>query len=298
MGEGFTPLVEARWNGQPVYFKLEYLAPTGSFKDRGTTVLVSFLKGRGVREVVEDSSGNAGASLAAYSARAGIKAHIYVPAYASPPKKAQIAVYRADLITVEGPREKAAEAVRQAAKRGFYYASHYYNPFIIEGMKTVAYELWEQLGQAPDNIVLPVGHGTLRLGIYQGFKDLHEAGVVPSLPRLYGVQAANCAPLYEAFRKGMEDVGDYEARPTVAEGISIVRPLRAREILKAVRETGGSIVAVDEERILRARDDLACIGFYVELTSAVPLAALESIRVNPKELTVIPLTGNGLKDIG
>ncbi|HDN78981.1 MAG TPA: pyridoxal-phosphate dependent enzyme [Chloroflexi bacterium] len=295
MGEGFTPLVKARRDGASVYLKLEFLAPTGSFKDRGTTVLVSHLKSIGVEEVVEDSSGNAGASLAAYCARAGIKARIYVPAHASPPKRAQIAVYRAELVTVEGPREKAAEAVREAADRGFYYASHYYNPLIIEGMKTVAYELWEQLGRAPDNVVLPVGHGTLLLGIYKGFKEIQEAGLIPSLPRLFGVQSLNCAPLYEAFKKGAEDVGSYVAKPTLAEGISIARPLRAREILAAVRATGGEILAVEEERILRARDDLASMGFYVELTSAVPLAGLSLLNLPEDQLTVIPLTGSGLK---
>lgn len=295
MGEGFTPLVEARWEGLPLFFKLEYLAPTGSFKDRGTTILVSFLKSQGIQEVVEDSSGNAGASLAAYAARAGIKARIYVPAYASPPKKTQIALYGAELVEIEGPRERAAEAVRRAAEGGTYYASHYHNPIILEGMKTVAYEIWEQLGRPPDNVILPVGHGTLLLGLYRGFRDLYEAGLISKPPRLYGVQAANCAPLYEAFRKGWDDVRACEARPTVAEGISIVRPLRAREILKAVRETEGGIVAVEENRIIDARDRLAHIGFYVELTSAVPLAALDLLNLSPKELTVIPLTGNGLK---
>ncbi len=294
MGEGLTPLVQAEWKGMPVYFKLEYLAPTGSFKDRGTSVLVSFLKSAGLKEVVEDSSGNAGASLAAYSARAGIRARIFVPAHASPAKKSQIAVYGAELVEIEGPREEAARAVREEAEIGHYYASHYYNPLVLEGMKTAAYEIWEQLGRAPDAIVLPVGHGTLLLGLHRGFRDLLEAGLVSSVPALYGVQARNCSPLFEAFRLGLEDVPEYTPKPTVAEGISIARPLRAKEILQAVRETGGKILAVEEEEILRARRELALRGFFVEPTSATAAAALDHLLL-PGKTIVVPLTGSGLK---
>ena len=296
LGEGLTPLVDARWRGRDVLFKLEYLAPTGSFKDRGTTVLVSFLAGLGVDEVVEDSSGNAGASLAAYAARAGIKARIFVPAYASPAKKAQIAVYGAELVEVEGPRENAARAVQKAAAKGAYYASHYHNPLIIEGMKTMAYEIWEQLeGRVPDNVVAPVGHGTLLLGLYRGFGELVEAGLARKIPRLFGVQSQNCAPLAAAFESGAQEVRELPARRTVAEGISIVKPLRGSEILRAVRGTGGRIVAVPEEGILPAREELARLGFYVEPTSAVPLAGLELLGLGPGEVTVGPLTGSGLK---
>lgn len=295
MGEGLTPLVKVNWKGMPVYFKLEYLSPTGSFKDRGTTVLVSFLRGMGIREVVEDSSGNAGASLAAYAARAGMRARIFVPAHASPAKKAQIAIYGAELMEVKGPREEAAKAVREEAEKGFYYASHYYNPLILEGMKTVAYEIWEQLGKIPDAVVLPVGHGTLLLGLYQGFRDLLEAGLASSMPVLYGVQARNCSPLFEAFRLGVEEVAGYNPVPTIAEGISIARPLRAKEILRAVRETGGEILAVEEGEILKGREELARKGFFVEPTSAVAVAALDHLLHLRGKILVIPLTGSGLK---
>ncbi len=297
MGEGLTPLVEAEWEGMPVHFKLEYLAPTGSFKDRGTAVLVSFLKSMGVKEVVEDSSGNAGASLAAYAARAGIRARIFVPSHASPAKKIQIALYGAELVEVEGPREGSARAVQEEAEKGYYYASHYYNPLILEGMKTAAYEIWEQLGRAPDAIVLPVGHGTLLLGLYRGFRDLLEAGLISSMPALYGAQARNCSPLFEAFRLGLESVPEYIPTPTVAEGISIARPLRAKEILKAVRETGGGILTVDEDEILRARKELALKGFFAEPTSAVAAAALAYLCHLSGKTIVVPLTGNGLKSL-
>ena len=299
LGEGLTPLVETEVYGAKILCKLEFLAPTGSFKDRGAAVLVSKLKEMGVERVVEDSSGNAGASLAAYCARAGIEAQIYVPAHASPAKLAQIAVYGANLVTVEGPREEAARAVQEAAAEGRgYYASHYWSPFVIEGLKTVAYELWEQLGgRAPHNLVLPAGHGTLLLGAYRGFKDLLAAGLIEELPRLFPVQARACAPLHEAYRRGLDDVAPVEEGRTVAEGIRIARPVRGRQVLAAVRETDGRVLAVDDGEALEARDELARRGLYVEPTSAVAIAALRELAPDPAQITVVPLTGSGLKVI-
>jgi len=222
LGEGFTPLIETDIYGMEILCKLEFLAPTGSFKDRGATVLVSKLKEMGVKRVVEDSSGNAGASLAAYCARAGIEAEIYVPAHASPAKLAQIAVFGAKLVKVDGPRENAASAAQEAASEALslgYYASHYYNPFSIEGLKTFAYEVCEQLGwRAPDNVIFPVGHGTLLLGAYRGFKDLQAAGIIAHLPRLLAVQARSCAPIYEAYRQRRDDVPHIEQGETVTRG--------------------------------------------------------------------------------
>ena len=298
LGEGFTPLVETQVYGTKIHCKLEFLAPTGSFKDRGTAVLVNVLRGLGVKRVVEDSSGNAGASLAAYAARSGIEAAIYVPAYASPNKLAQIAVYEARLVKVEGPRERAAQAVQEAAAQGAYYASHYYNPFTLEGLKTIAYEIWEQLGErAPDNLVLPVGQGTLLLGAYRGFKDLLTVGLIERLPRLFAVQAEPCAPLYEAYQRGLDDAFPIEKGQTVAEGISIAQPVRGRQVLAAVRETGGAVLAVSDEETLRARDELARCGLYVEPTSAVAIAALLRLRglIGLEEIAIVPLTGSGLK---
>jgi threonine synthase len=298
LGEGFTPLVATQVYGTKIHCKLEFLAPTGSFKDRGTAVLINVLRGLGVKRVVEDSSGNAGASLAAYAARSGIEAEIYVPAYASPNKLHQVAVYGAKLVEVEGPRERAAEAVQEAAAQGTYYASHYYNPFALEGLKTIAYEIWEQLGwRAPDNLVLPVGQGTLLLGAYRGFKDLLTAGLIERPPCLFAIQAEPCAPLYEAYKRGLDAAFPIEKSPTVAEGISTARPVRGRQILAAVQETGGAVLAVSDEETLRARDELARCGLYVEPTSAVAIAALLQLRgiVKLEELTVVPLTGSGLK---
>lgn len=289
LGEGGTPLVEVELYEQKVACKLEYLAPTGSFKDRGASVLVSALVEMGIKRVVEDSSGNAGASLAAYCARAGIEAQIYVPAHASPGKLAQIEVYGAKLIPVAGPRERAAQAAQQAAERG-YYASHYWNPLPLEGLKTEAYEICEDLGwQAPERVIVPVGQGTHLLGLYQGFTHLLHAKLIEKIPCLYGVQTWGCAPLYEAFRGR----AFMHPQPTVAEGISIREPIRGREVLEAVRATEGGMLAVTDEETLRAQDIIARQGLYVEPTSAVAVAALKQLSLGG--VTVISLTGSGLK---
>ena len=296
LGEGMTPLVEARWDDRPVYLKCESLNPTGSFKDRGTAVLVSALAAAGVESVVEDSSGNAGSSLAAYAARAGIRATIYVPAHASPAKKAQISAYGAKLVEVPGPRREAAQAVLRAVAKGAVYASHVYHPLIHHGMKTAAFELWEQLGRrAPDAIVLPVGHGSLLLGLAMGFKELRAAGCIQRPPRLYGVQAAACAPLVVAWERGLEEPEPVAEGETVAEGVRIAAPVRGREVLAAVRASGGGFVAVPDAETLGARERLAHQGFYVEPTSAVAVAALDRLRDRLAGTVVVVLTGSGFK---
>lgn len=298
LGEGLTPLVETQVYDTKIHCKLEFLNPTGSFKDRGTAVLINTLRELGVTSVVEDSSGNAGASLAAYAARSGIEAEVYVPAYASPNKLAQISVYGAKLVKVKGTRERTAQVVQEAAAQGAYYASHNYNPFPLEGLKTIAYEIWEQLDyRAPDNLVLPVGQGNLLLGAYRGFHDLLMAGLIEKPPRLFAIQAEPCAPLYEAYRRGLDDACPIEKKETIAEGISSAKPVRGRQILAAVRETGGAVLAVSDEATLRARDELALRGLYVEPTSAVAIAALLQLRdlIGLEEITVVPLTGSGLK---
>lgn len=290
LGEGMTPLVEARWGDLPLFFKCEFLNPTGSFKDRGTTVLVTALAAAGVTQVVEDSSGNAGSSLAAYAARAGIRATVYVPAHTSPAKRAQIAAYGAELVTVPGPRGEAARAVLEAAAAGAVYASHVYHPLITAGMKTAAYEIWEQLGgRSPDAVVLPVGHGSLFLGLAQGFAELGGR------PRLFGVQAAACAPLARAWEQGATDPLPVSEGETVAEGVRIARPVRGRAILEAVRASGGAIIAIPDEETLAARERLAHRGFFVEPTSALAVAALDRLRPHLQGTVVVVLTGNGLK---
>ena len=179
LGEGGTPMLERDWNGVPVQFKLEFMMPTGSFKDRGMTVMVSYLKSRGIDHVLEDSSGNAGASLSAYAAAGGMRCRILVPETASYPKIAQIAACGADVVTVRGSRQDVADAALRMSSE-IFYASHNWQPFFIEGTKTLAYELWESLGfRAPDNVVTPLGHGSNVLGLERGFDELLRNGEIP-----------------------------------------------------------------------------------------------------------------------
>lgn len=299
LGEGWTPLLDGAWHRAPVRFKLEFMMPTGSFKDRGTTVLVSYLKSRGVTDVLEDSSGNAGASLSAYAAAAGMGCRILVPETASYPKIAQIAACGADVVTIKGSRQDVAEAALRQSDQ-IFYASHNWQPFFVEGTKTLAYEIWEQSGfRAPDNLVVPLGYGSNVLGAERGFDELLRAGEIARRPRLFGVQAARCAPFAAAYREGVEHLVPTLVQPTMAEGIATPKPTRVAEVLRAVRETGGTVVAVEEGEIVEALRALARLGLYVEPTSAVAAAGLTRLLdagvIRPQETTVLVLTGSGLK---
>jgi threonine synthase len=299
MGEGWTPLVMRQWDGLPVVMKLEFMMPTGSFKDRGMTVLVSYLRSRGIEHVLEDSSGNAGASLSAYAAAAGMRCRILVPETASYPKIAQIAACGADVVTIKGSRQDVADAAMRMS-REIFYASHNWQPFFIEGTKTLAYELWEQLGfRAPAAVVVPLGYGSNVSGCARGFAELLRNGEIDKMPRLYGVQAANCAPYYEAYKARANALVDTTVTPTIAEGIASSKPTRVREVLTAVRDSGGAIVAVSEEDIVTALGALARTGLYVEPTSAAAAAGLSQLirsgAIKRGETTVLVLTGTGLK---
>lgn len=299
LGEGWTPLVWRHWRGLEIGFKLDYLMPSGSFKDRGMTVLVSYLKRHGVADVLEDSSGNAGASLATYAAAAGLRARILVPEHASYAKIAQMAAMGADVIKVSGTRQDVAdEAIRQAAGR--FYASHNLQPLFIEGTKTLAYELWEQLGfHAPDSVIAPVGYGSNISGCERGFDELLRNGGIARLPRLYGVQSERIAPVARAFVAGAEEPLPVDPGTTIAEGIASQRPHRGREVLAAVRRSRGAMLAVSEDAIVAALRSLAGLGLYVEPTSAVAVAGLDRLidagAIGPGERTVVVLTGSGLK---
>jgi len=284
-GEGMTPITEEKINGQVIHFKLEYLFPSGSYKDRGATVLISHMQEYGWKKLVEDSSGNAGASMATYAAKANIKSEIVISESTSPSKIRQLEMLGAEIIKVAGTREDVAEEAKQRADK-IYYASHSYNPFFFQGTKTFAYELWEQTGgKLPEEIFFPTGNGTLILGSFLGFMELMESGMIDVIPRLSAVQAENCAALL------YEDIEKFGT--TLAEGIAVKKPVRKTEILNAVGYTKGRLITVSEDEILTCWKNLANMGYYVEKTSAVGMAGW--IKVNCPQNSLVPLTGHGLK---
>ncbi|PCR91309.1 pyridoxal-phosphate dependent enzyme [Natrinema ejinorense] len=315
--EGFTPMVDApAWDAQ---FKLEYVFPTGSFKDRGATTTLSRAVELGVETVIEDSSGNAGASIATYAARAGLDAEIYMPADVNQSKL--MAIQRADArpVRIEGAREDVTAACLDAVEGDSrtdetatggrdapyqtgpgWYASHAWNPAFYAGTMTFAFEVAAQQGwTTPDALVLPIGHGTLFLGAYRGFSLLNEAGIVDEMPRLLGAQAAGYAPIVTALGGDPTDADD--ERTEIADGIQITEPARGTEILEAIEETGGDAIAIGSDPIETALDRLHRNGFYVEPTCAVAPAALEQYRedgvIDADDDVVVPLTGSGLKTL-
>lgn len=294
LGEGATPLVP--FGDRPgLWAKVEFASPTLSFKDRGAAVLVAKALEWRVDRLLCDSSGNAGTALAAYCARAGIECHVVVPAATRPAKLAAARAHGAHVHLVEGSRaDVAAAAIDAVARGGVFYGSHVWQPVFLEGTKTVAYELVEQLGRPPDTVVVPAGNGTLLLGVAKGFAELASAGVVASVPRLVAVQAAACAPV--AHQAGVGGPGPWG--DTVADGIAVAAPPRRAEMVAAVAATGGRWLTVTDDEVLAARDRLARRGWFVEPTGAVAVAA--AARLDPGGAdgeVVVPLCGAGLKAV-
>ena len=299
MGEGCTPLVQRRWGDHRPFFKLEWFNPTGSFKDRGTSVMLSVLRQQGVEAVLEDSSGNGGSSVAGFGAAGGLRVKILAPASTSPAKIAQVRAYGAAVQLVDGPRQESeAEAIRQSGET--FYASHNWQPFFLEGTKSFAYEMWEDLGfKAPDNVIMPVGAGSSLLGCAFGFRELLAAGQIAKLPRLFAAQPLNCSPIDASFGAGVDTPMPRAVAKTVAEGTAIAHPMRLRQIIGALRESGGATIAVPEREIAAALRTLAHQGLFVEPTCASAAAALDRLiaagTIASAETTVVILTGTGLK---
>jgi threonine synthase len=299
MGEGCTPLYRSNFRGAPCSFKLEWFSPTGSFKDRGASVLLSCLKQQGISAILEDSSGNGGAALAGYGAAAGMAVKVLVPQSTSPAKVAQARAYGADIVLVPGPRE-ATEAAAIKLASEIFYASHNWHPFFLQGTKTLGYEIWEDLGfKAPDNIIVPASAGSNLLGCHIAFKELMASGEIEQLPRLFASQPANCAPLHASFQAGANDYVEADFKPTIAEGTAIKRPIRLREMLAALRDSNGGTVAITEEEIIHASRELAASGLYVEPTCAHAAAGFAQLiasgEIDKDDETVAVLTGTGLK---
>jgi threonine synthase len=300
LGEPMTPLVAVEHGGRRVELKCDYLLPSGSYKDRGAATLMTHLRAIGVRRAVEDSSGNAAAALAAYAARAGIQLTVFCPASASPAKLAQIRLHGAGLRLIEGPRARATEALdAHVAASGEFYASHLWHPVFLEGIKTLAFEIAEQRGwRAPGAILCPVGAGSILLGLWLGFAELRRAALVEAMPRLFAVQSERNCPVVRAWERGAADVEPGPAEPTLAEGIAVA-PVRGREVLRALRETGGGAVRVAEGEIRSGLLALGRHGIGVEPTSAVVLPALDRLLaeggLGGGEDVALVLSGSALK---
>lgn len=299
LGEGLTPLIDKEWGVFRPLFKLDFLNPTGSFKDRGTSVMLSYLRERGMTEVLEDSSGNGGSSVAGYGAAGGMDVTIFAPSSTSPSKITQMRSYGANVELVDGPREASQDAAISHSDKTFY-ASHNWQAFFLQGTKTLAYEIWEDLGfSAPDSIIVPVGAGSSLLGCWLGFTELFHAGMISHIPRLFAAQPLNCSPVDASFTAHSGHVPNRKVLPTIAEGTAIKKPLRMVQILAALRDSGGSSVAVPEQDIAVALERLVSAGLFVEPTSATAAAALDILlkrgHIAKSETTVVLLTGSGLK---
>ena len=295
LGEGMTPVVRL---DDDVLLKMDYCMPTLSFKDRGAAVLMAHCKAIGVDAVVQDSSGNAGNSVAAYSARAGIDCEIFVPEGTSPQKIAMIAAHGARVNVIPGSREKCANACRAKVEReGKYYASHVYNPFFYEGTKTYLYEVYEQLGRLPQNLLIPVGNGTLFIGVVKALEEFLAAGLIAEMPNVFAVQSERCDPLARAAAAGLSQPAVVTPTPTMAEGIAIGVPMRGAEILAKIYQYNFQVITAPEERILAARAKLAQKGIYCEHTTAATYAAYLAHTEVHGILSdcLIPMCGAGLK---
>ena len=250
--------------------------------------------------MLEDSSGNGGASVAAYGAAGGMRVKVLAPAYTSPAKIAQVRAYGAEVQLVEGPREESQnEAIRQSNQ--IFYSSHNWQPFFLQGTKSIAYELWEDFDfEAPDNIIIPVGAGSNLLGCHIEFSELLAAGQIKKLPRLFAAQPLNCSPLDASFQAGVDTPVPRAVHKTIAEGTAITHPLRLREMIYALKETGGETVAVTEDEIVAALKRLARRGLFVEPTSAGAAAALAKLIerkvITARERTVVLISGTGVKN--
>jgi threonine synthase len=295
MKEGGTTLLPGLKN-QHVSYKLEFENPTGSFKDRGSTIEISHALANNYKQVICASTGNMGASIAAYAARANIPATIVVPRHVPENKIEQIEAYGAKLLKIKGDYTKAlkktwkmAEKNKKAMLTGDY-------PLRMQGQKTIAYEIAEQSGwKAPENVIVPVGNGTLLTSLYTGFWELRHIGFIKKIPRIIGVQAKGCNPLTKAWKKGAVEFTPIKDPKTIAGAIECGNPVFGQETLLIINETKGNMVSVSDSRMKKAKASLAHDeGLYSEYSGAAVQAVVEDYSFKGK--TIALLCGHGLKE--
>jgi threonine synthase len=313
---GFTPVFEPKalarsLNLRHLWIKDESRNPTGSFKDRASAVVVARAAeigaaGNGAKVIVTASTGNAGAALAGMAAAAGASAVIFAPKSAPPAKIAQLLIYGARVILVDGSYDDAVALSQQAASEFDWYCRNTgYNPFTTEGKKTAAFEIWEQvlekekLGR-PLSIFVPVGDGNIIAGIHKGFKDLQELGWLAEMPRIFGVQAEGSAAIANAFDAGVEKIDAVSAN-TLADSISVNLPNDGLRGLRAATQTDGAYIKVSDAEIIAALAELGRHGIFAEPAGAASFAglrkALESGLIGSGDPVLVLNTGSGLKDV-
>ncbi len=297
LGEGSTPAVSEENSSFKIVYKLEYLNPTGSFKDRGALTALSYVaESLSTRHILEDSSGNAGISVATYARLYRYKATIIVPKHAPIGKKKFIKMLGAEVVEAPTRDDATKIALDILNRKNCFYVDHLSNPLFIEGIKTIAYELYEQIG-VPDAILVPFGSGGLLLGIYYGFKELLDLKIIDKIPHLVAVQSTANPPLYERI---YGSIHSYE-NSTLADGLLVKNPPRIEEAVDALQATNGFVVLVNSSEIIHALKELLDKGFIVEPTSATVYAAFSKIHDKLRDKgckeVVIILTGSGLKMI-
>lgn len=310
LGEGDTPLLrvgrlETLLDHQPIYVKDESTNATGSFKARGLAVAVSRAVELGIREFVIPTAGNAGGALAAYAARAGAKAHVYMPADTPSANQAEVQISGADLHLVNGLINDAGrEAGLEASKNGWFDVSTFKEPYRVEGKKTMGLELAEAFGWSlPNVIIYPTGGGTGLVGMWKAFDELETLGWIGSKrPRMVSVQAAGCAPIVKAFQEHRLRAEFWENAHTLASGLRVPGAFADRLILKALRDSNGTAISVTDEEITSSQSLLAQKeGIFAAPEGAATLAALQHLLsehwIKPEDSVVLFNTGSGLKYI-
>jgi threonine synthase len=305
---GGTPLYEAprlaaELGVRTLYLKDDALNPSASLKDRASAVLVARAREIGAQAVTAASTGNAASSVSLFAAWAGLPCYIFVPEGTAEAKLAQMAIFGAHVVKVQGTYDQAFDLSVEASRAwGWFNRGSAYNPVLCEGKKTVALEICEQTGfDPPDVVAVPVGDGCILGGVWKGFCEAHALGLVERRPRLVGVQAEGAAPLYRAWKEGA-DRPRPSACQTLADGIAVGDPRDALKALRAVRESGGAFVTVSDEEILGAMRDLArSAGVFAESAAAAALAGLRRHAreggLRPGERAAVLLTGAGIKDV-
>ncbi len=309
LGEGFTPILPLARLGaelgiRDLLLKDEGLNPTGTFKARGAAVGTSKAKELGIREVAMPTAGNAGGAWAAYCARAGISIHVAMPSDAPEVNKTECRLYGADLALVDGLISDAGRLIQQGVReRGWFDVATLREPYRIEGKKTMGFEIAEQLGWTlPDVIVYPAGGGVGIIGIWKAIEEMRQIGWIGSgrQARLVVVQASGCAPLVKAWQEGREESEFWPGARTVAAGLRVPKALGDFLVLRALRETGGTAVAVDDGEIVQAMRDLARVeGLWVCPEGAASVAAIRRLKaegwLTGDERLLLLNTGSGLK---